>query len=99
MCSLSGVENIAGRIYTQSGDRNAVAAFVFDFLGKTLEKMCADIMTQHGKMPVVFAGGVMSNRLMRSRLSSSFDAYFSEPEFSADNAAGIALLCRNKAIL
>lgn len=99
ICSLSGVENIAGRIYTQSGDRNAVAAFVFDFLGKTLEKMCADIMTQHGKMPVVFAGGVMSNKLMRSRLSLSFDAYFSEPEFSADNAAGIALLCKNKAIL
>ena len=99
ICSLSGVENIAERIYKQSGDKNAVAAFVFDFLGRTLEKMCADIMAAYTDMPVVFAGGVMSNRLMRDRLSSRFEAYFSEPAFSADNAAGIALLCRRKEIL
>jgi N6-L-threonylcarbamoyladenine synthase len=48
-------------------------------------------------MPVLFAGGVMSNQLMRKRLSERFDASFSEPAFSADNAAGIALLCRERA--
>ena len=99
ICSLSGVENIAERIYKESGDKKAAAAFVFDFLERTLEKMCTDVMAKHGDMPVVFAGGVMSNRLMRDRLCSRFDAYFSEPAFSADNAAGIALLCRRKEIL
>jgi N6-L-threonylcarbamoyladenine synthase len=94
ICSLSGVENIAKKIYAESGDERAVAAFVFDFIGRTLERMCADVMLKYGERPVIFAGGVMSNKLMRNRLSSRFDAYFSEPQFSADNAAGIALLCR-----
>ncbi len=93
-CSLSGVENIAARLYAESGDRSAVAAFVFDFIGKTLRCMRDDILERHGDMPVIFAGGVMSNRLMRERLSEGAEVYFSEPEFSADNAAGIALLCR-----
>ncbi len=97
VCSLSGAENIAMKIYRDSGDKQATAAFVFDFLGRTLEKMCGDIMSEHGEMPVVFAGGVMSNKLMRQRFTNCFEAYFSEPQFSADNAAGIALLCRSKA--
>lgn len=95
-CNLSGVENIALRIYSESGDKRAAAAFVFDFIGRSLEQMCKNIIAEHGDMPVVFAGGVMSNMLMRKRLSASFDAYFSVAEFSADNAAGIALLCRRK---
>ena len=96
VCNLSGVENIALKLYAETGDKNRAAAFVFDFVGKTIGRMCSDIMEKYGEMPVVFAGGVMSNRLMRDRLSAAFDAYFSEPEFSADNAAGIALLCREK---
>jgi N6-L-threonylcarbamoyladenine synthase len=81
-------------LYEERGDRQEVSAFVFDFIGRTLERMCEDIMEKYGDMPVIFAGGVMSNKLMRKRLGSRFDAYFSEPEFSADNAAGAALLCR-----
>ncbi len=95
-CSLSGVENIAAKLYADSEDKNSVAAFVFDFLGRTLEAMCRDIIKKEGNMPVLFAGGVMSNKLMRDRLRANFDAYFSEPHFSSDNAAGIALLCRER---
>ena len=51
---------------------------------------------KYGRKPVLFAGGVMSNRLMRERLSARFDALFAEGAFSADNAAGIALLAREK---
>lgn len=94
VCSLSGVENIAARLYAKNADREAVAAFVFDFLCETLHAMCRDVLDKHGEMPVVFAGGVMSNTLMRERLSQGIDAYFSEAEFSADNAAGTALLCK-----
>lgn len=96
VCSLSGVENIAVRLYEKTGDKSAVAAFVFDFVGRTLQKMCEDITASYGNMPTVFAGGVMSNKIMRERLSATCDAHFSEPEFSADNAAGIALLCRRR---
>jgi N6-L-threonylcarbamoyladenine synthase len=41
----------------------------------------------------VFAGGVMSNRIIRDKIAAKLsDVWFSEPAFSADNAAGIALL-------
>ena len=96
-CSLSGVENIALRLWRETGDAPTVAAFVFDFVGRTLLAMGEQILEKHGPMPVLFAGGVMSNQLMRKRLSERFDASFSEPAFSADNAAGIALLCRARA--
>ena len=96
VCSLSGVENIAAKLYKNTEDKAAVAAFVFDFIGRTLQKMCKDITASHGEMPTVFAGGVMSNKIMRDRLSEECDAHFSAPEFSADNAAGIALLCRRQ---
>ena len=95
-CSLSGGENIAAKIYKQTNDVMCTAAFVFDFICRTLIAMGEDAQTKVGKTPLLFAGGVMSNKLMRDRLSKSFEAYFSEPEFSADNAAGVALLCRAK---
>ena len=50
------------------------------------------------QMPILFAGGVMSNKLMREYIRERFEAYFAEAEFSADNAAGVALLCRLDAI-
>jgi len=36
----------------------------------------------------------MSNKLLQARLSAYGDTYFATPEFSTDNAAGIALLAR-----
>lgn len=96
-CSLSGVENIALKLYRETNDPSAVSAFVFDFLGRTLQAMGEAAEETYGAMPILFAGGVMSNRLMRKRLSDRFDASFAEAEFSADNAAGVALLCQRTA--
>ena len=97
-CSLSGVENISKKIYEESGDKEKTAAFVFDFICRTLSLMAEQLLEKHGEMPVLFAGGVMSNKLMRNELGKKYEAYFAEPEFSADNGAGVALLCRLKAM-
>jgi N6-L-threonylcarbamoyladenine synthase len=94
ICSLSGVENIAGKMYRDGEQREKIAAFVFDFICRTLSLMTEQILEKYGDMPVLYAGGVMSNRLMRNTLASKFDALFADPEFSADNAAGVALLAR-----
>ena len=96
-CSLSGAENIALKLYNETKDASAVAAFVFDFLGRTLLAMGEAAEERYGKMPMLFAGGVMSNRLMRRALAKRFDVSFAQAEFSADNAAGIALLCQRRA--
>ena len=95
-CNLSGFENKAIKLYEKTGDSGAVAAYVFVSVCGTLVKMGEQIIDKYGKMPVLFAGGVMSNRYMRKTLTEHFEAYFSEPAFSADNAAGIALLCRKE---
>ena len=93
-CNLSGVENIAKKLYEAGEQKEKIAAFTFDFIQRTLCEMAKQAIEKYGEMPILFAGGVMSNRLMRGAISRRFEAYFAEPEFSADNAAGVALLCR-----
>ncbi len=95
-CNLSGVENIASKLICDGADKTEVAAFVFEFICRTLIKMASQITERYRPMPLLFAGGVMSNTYMRESISREFEAYFSAPSFSADNAAGIALLCRKK---
>ncbi len=95
-CNLSGLENLAARLYAETGDKAAVSAFCFDFIADTLCKLTENLRTEHSDIPAVFAGGVMSNKRIAKRLMSLGNVYFSEPEFSADNAAGISLLARRK---
>lgn len=94
-CNLSGLQNLAEKLWRESGDRARVSAYVFSFLGRTLEKMTAALDEAHPELSVIYAGGVMSNRYLQTLLGKRKNTYFAEPAFSADNAAGIALLCRN----
>ncbi len=93
-CHLSGLENLAAKLWKESNDAAFVSAFVLEFLAKTLEKMTEGADEGSPFLPVVYAGGVMSNAFLQARLGKRKEAYFAAPEFSADNAAGIALLCR-----
>lgn len=93
-CNLSGVENIAKSLIEAGVSQTEISYFVFDFIQRTLNEMISQILEKYGKMPVLLAGGVMSNKLMRNEFIKRFEVYFAEPEFSADNAAGVALLCR-----
>lgn len=97
-CHLSGLENQAAELWHRTGDRGQVSAYVLSFIGKTLRKMTDQIQDLYGgerHLPVVYAGGVMSNRLIRPMLTKGapWQTYFAEPAFSADNAAGVSLLC------
>lgn len=96
ICNLSGLENSAAALYAQSGDRAMVAAFVLDFVGRTLEKMTEHARSLYPNAPIVYAGGVMGNKLLQKRLEKYGNVYFAEPQFSSDNAAGIALLAKKK---
>ncbi len=93
-CNLSGLQNLAEKLWNENHNAGAVSAFVFDFIGRTLVAMTKALDTKDPELPVLYAGGVMSNRRIQSMLSSRKNTYFAEPQYSADNAAGIALLCR-----
>ena len=95
-CNLSGLENMAKKLWQESGDAALVAAFTQQFIGDTLAAMTDALDAHIPSLPIVYAGGVMSNRYLQSHLGRREDTYFAEPQFSADNAAGIALLCRKQ---
>ena len=95
-CNLSGLENLAAKLYRETSDRAVTSAFCFDFIADTIKKLTVNLREIHPNIPVIYAGGVMSNKRIAKSLSTLGDVYFSEPEFSSDNAAGIALLCRRK---
>lgn len=95
-CSLSGLENLAENIYKRTASRECTSAFVFEYVAKTLSKMTDNLREEYPDLPVIYAGGVMSNKIIQQRLSARDNVFFAEPQFSADNAAGIALLCRRR---
>ena len=95
-CNLSGLENMAKKLWQESSDAALVAAFTQQFIGDTLAAMTDALDAHIPSLPIVYAGGVMSNRYLQSHLGRREDTYFAEPQFSADNAAGIALLCRKQ---
>ena len=95
-CNLSGLENLAKAMFEKTGDRAEVSAYCFDFVADTLARMTENLRADYPDIPVIYAGGVMSNRRIKARLSSFENTYFSSPEFSSDNAAGVALLCRER---
>ena len=95
-CNLSGLENMAAKLWQESGDAALVAAFTQQFIADTLIAMTKELDARIPSLSIVYAGGVMSNRYLQSRLSERENTYFAEPQFSADNAAGIALLCRKQ---
>ena len=90
--NLSGLENMAVDLYKKTEDKSAVAAFVFDYISRALETLIINYEKDNGKTAFVFAGGVMSNSIIKENLKKVCDASFAEPEFSADNAVGIAVL-------
>ena len=100
VCHLSGLENQAAALWKKTGNAPLVSAYVLTTIGKTLRKMTdqlQDARVARGEplLPVVYAGGVMSNKFIRPLLTkgAKWKVYFSEPAFSADNAAGPAVLC------
>ena len=96
--NLSGLENMAHKMYEESSDVAKTAAFVFEYLGNAIVKMCEGLVSRYGDMPFVFAGGVMCNSIIKAKLAERFNARFAEPMMSADNAVGIAELTRQRLI-
>lgn len=91
-CSLSGVENKCRKMHTDGESPEDICRFCLDYIKTALEKMMLAAQEKYGNLPVVFSGGVMSNSIIKKYFTEKYQAYFAEPEFSADNASGIAIL-------
>lgn len=91
-CCLSGLENQCQKMLADDACSEDVARFCMSGILSVLIGMTDALQLQYPSLPILFSGGVASNRMLRSVLSKQYNAFFAEPEFSADNAAGIAIL-------
>lgn len=90
-CSLSGIENQCVRMLEQGEAHMDIASFCLQSIAAALEQMTALLLEHYGDLPLLYAGGVMSNSLIRKELLRRFSGIFALPDFSCDNAAGTAI--------
>lgn len=91
-CCLSGVENKC-RAMLEKGERpEDICRYCIDYIMTALYKTALWAKENYGDLPMIFSGGVMSNSIIKKEFTEKLGAYFAEPVFSADNAAGTAIL-------
>ena len=91
-CNLSGLENQCDKLIAQGYSKEYVCKYCLTFIAKTLLKMLENVKLEYGDMPVVFAGGVMSSVVIKDIVTARIpDAMFVAPQFSSDNAIGVAV--------
>ncbi|MBC2870648.1 peptidase M22 [Bittarella massiliensis] len=95
-CCLSGVENQCRKMLSQGEAPADVARYCLDYLLAALDGMTARLLEKLGPLPVLYSGGVMSNSILSATLSQKYGGVCAPASFSSDNAAGIALLCRER---
>lgn len=89
--SFSGLENKMHAFYAATGSPADTAKYVLNCVCSCIVSVTREALKQYPGFPVVFSGGVASNAQLRQSCRD-FDAVFSPPEFSTDNAMGIAVL-------
>ena len=88
--SLSGVENQIRRYFEQTRDPAETAAFALRSIVGAVLAATEQARAAWPGLPVVFAGGVSANSLLRE--AAGADAVFCPPRYSTDNAMGPAVL-------
>ncbi len=98
--SFSGVEAQVMRAIEQGIDARIVAKSVLISIADSLARTFRSLLSMDGKKPILLAGGVASNGIIRERLGAEFGTslVFSKPQYATDNAVGIAYLAKECAI-
>lgn len=103
-CHLSGAETQIQRWIAQ-GDmpQENIAREVYDLLARTVARMVTAASAQTGIQQVLIAGGVASSKLFRelvrqriAKRQVNLRVHFGSPEYSGDNAVGVALIGARK---
>lgn len=89
--SLSGVQNKMQQFHEKNGQPEETAAYTLRCVATAVSLATANACRAYPGLPVIFSGGVASNSLLRNSLEQ-FNPIFAQPEFSTDNAMGVAVL-------
>ena len=90
-CSLSGVENKCKKMIDNNESSCDIAKFALDYVLQTICGMINSTNEEFASLPIVFVGGVMSNNYLRTSLENKYNCHFAQPEYSRDNACGVAV--------
>ena len=86
--SLSGVQNQVQAFRDKGAGEAETAYFALRSVTEAVKKATKNAQSEH-RLPVIFSGGVASNSLLRRSFP---EAVFGAPQYSTDNAMGIAVL-------
>ena len=91
-CNLSGLENQCSKLIDNGYSKEYVCKYCLTFIARTIIKMINNVKEEYGNLPLVLAGGVMSSVVIKDIVTKEIpDAMFVEPQFSSDNAIGVAV--------
>ncbi len=91
-CCLSGIENKCRKMLDSGEKHEDIALFCLKSIEAALCGMTDALISEYGNLPLIYAGGVMSNKIIRKTMEEKYGGIFAMPEFSSDNAAGISVL-------
>lgn len=91
-CCLSGIENQCRKMYDDGEKKEDIALYCLKSVEAALCGMTNALLENYGPLSLLYAGGVMSNSIIRETMETKFQGIFAKPEYSSDNAAGIAVL-------
>jgi len=91
--SLSGVQNKVQQFHATHGEPAETAAYALRCVAKAVYLASQQALKDYPGLRIVFSGGVASNSMLR-QVIAPLDPIFSEPQFSTDNAMGVAVLAK-----
>ena len=89
--SFSGMQNKVQQYYEANGDPAETAAYALRCIAYGVFHATQQALKAYPGLPVVFSGGVASNTLLRQVLEP-LNPIFAQPQYSTDNAMGVAVL-------
>ncbi len=89
--SLSGVQNKVQQFHSSHESPAETAGYALRCVAKAVYLASEQAMKAYPGLRIVFSGGVASNSLLRESLKP-LNPIFSPPQFSTDNAMGVAVL-------
>jgi len=90
--SFSGLQNKAEKMKAEGKGDADIAYFILSSVAGAVAEATGRALRKYGPLPILCSGGVMANTLIRKVMSEQYKAYFAEPKYSGDNAAGPAIL-------
>ena len=89
--SLSGVQNKVQQYHQQHQNAAETAAYALRCVAQAVLKASQNAKKAYPGLEIVFSGGVASNSMLRQVLAP-LNPVFAQPQYSTDNAMGVAIL-------